>query len=56
MLFLHFCGTQDCDYPEDLNMPGSHQNAGVDQVDVMEFLNLKRAEGVNKKSNSDLTP
>lgn len=56
ILFLNFCcWKQDCDYPEDLNMPGPRHNAG-DQVDVMAFLNLKRAEGVNKKFNKDISP
>lgn len=47
--------------PQELNLPATHQNAGVDQVDVMNFLGLKRAtavatEGGDGDAPKDLTP
>lgn len=45
--FVFHC--QDCDMPAALSSPDARPEAGVDQVDVMEFLGLKRAESVNKK-------
>ena len=47
----HYVCSKDCDMPMDLNLPGVHQNSGVDQVDVMGFLNLKRADSVDKTSS-----
>jgi hypothetical protein len=41
---------QDCDMPDDLTAPGNRHEEGADEVDVMTFLNLKRAGGVNTKS------
>ena len=35
--------------PEDLKVPGSRPEAGVDAVDVMKALGLKRAKGVDGK-------
>jgi hypothetical protein len=35
--------------PAALSSPDARPEAGVDQVDVMEFLGLKRADSVNKK-------
>jgi hypothetical protein len=39
--------------PQDLTVPETRPEAGVDHVDVMGFLGLKRAEGLsgNKKKN-----
>jgi len=39
---------QDCDMPDDLKMPG---NRHAEDVDVMEFLNLKRAASVDDKAD-----
>lgn len=39
---------QDCDMPENLKVPGNRQEGGVEDVDVMDFLNLKRAPSVKK--------
>jgi hypothetical protein len=36
--------------PDDLTAPGNRHEEGADEVDVMTFLNLKRAGGVNTKS------
>jgi hypothetical protein len=41
--------------PPALNLPATHQNAGVDQVDVMNFLGLKRAPAVATESSDDET-
>ena len=32
---------------EDLKLPNTHSNAGIDHVNVMEFLNLKRVNPIN---------
>mmetsp|Transcript_26010 Transcript_26010/g.36678 ORF Transcript_26010/g.36678 Transcript_26010/m.36678 type:complete len:153 (-) Transcript_26010:177-635(-) len=37
-------GIEDCDMPKDLNRPGSH---AMDDVDVMDFLGLKKAAAVD---------
>lgn len=42
---------QDCDMPVALSAPETRDEAGVENVDVMEFLGLKRAQAINKKSN-----
>ena len=46
-----------------LDVPGSRPEAGVDQVDVMGFLGLKKAENLSSKKESapdeskgDVTP
>ncbi|EEC43241.1 predicted protein [Phaeodactylum tricornutum CCAP 1055/1] len=44
-------GLEDCDMPEDLTLPETRPEAGVDHVDVMEFLGLHRAEGINNDKN-----
>uniref|UniRef100_A0A6S9HVP7 Uncharacterized protein n=1 Tax=Ditylum brightwellii TaxID=49249 RepID=A0A6S9HVP7_9STRA len=46
-------GIEDCDMPEDLNLPGTHTDAGIDHVDVMGFLNLKRAKPLEKKLSAE---
>ena len=43
-----FCA-QDCDMPAALSSPDARPEAGVDQVDVMEFLGLKRVDSLSKK-------
>jgi hypothetical protein len=42
---------QDCDMPEGLKAPETRPEAGVDQVDVMNFLGLKRAESLSVSSD-----
>lgn len=43
--------------PEDLNVPENRPEAGVEDVDVMNFLGLKRADDINnKKSDDPLAP
>eukprot|EP00527_Entomoneis_sp_CCMP2396_P000281 CAMPEP_0198141484 /NCGR_PEP_ID=MMETSP1443-20131203/4489_1 /TAXON_ID=186043 /ORGANISM="Entomoneis sp., Strain CCMP2396" /LENGTH=126 /DNA_ID=CAMNT_0043804249 /DNA_START=58 /DNA_END=438 /DNA_ORIENTATION=- len=37
-------GLEDCDMPDDLSVPDMRPEAGVEQVDVMGFLGLKRAK------------
>mmetsp|Transcript_5653 Transcript_5653/g.8206 ORF Transcript_5653/g.8206 Transcript_5653/m.8206 type:complete len:135 (+) Transcript_5653:75-479(+) len=41
-------GLSDCDAPDLLDLPGTITNAGVENVDVMEYLNLKRVEPLKK--------
>lgn len=36
--------------PEDLKLPGNREEGGAEDVDVMDFLNLKRAPSVSKKA------
>lgn len=40
-------GLVDCDTPEELKLPGP-AGSGVENVDVMEFLKLKRAAPLKK--------
>jgi hypothetical protein len=40
---------QDCDMPSALSSPDARPEAGVDQVDVMQFLGLKRVDSLSKK-------
>jgi hypothetical protein len=35
--------------PEHLTLPGTRQESGFDEFDVMGYLNLKRAESVGTK-------
>lgn len=55
-------GIEDCDMPADLTVPETRPEAGVDHVDVMDFLGLKRSKSVgrttksDKKGNNDLAP
>jgi hypothetical protein len=43
--------------PEALKVPGNRQEEGADAVDVMDFLNLKRAPALGIKSGeSDVAP
>ena len=44
-----FLLSQDCDTPERLNRPAPADGSGVEQVDVMEFLRLKRADPLKKE-------
>ena len=55
MLMLSILMAQDCDYPEELELPGTRQESGVEEVDVMAFLNLKRAEAIENR-HGDVTP
>jgi len=41
-------GLADCDTPEKLNRPAPADGSGVEQVDVMEFLRIKRADPLKK--------
>eukprot|EP00558_Chaetoceros_sp_UNC1202_P007910 CAMPEP_0197246688 /NCGR_PEP_ID=MMETSP1429-20130617/20215_1 /TAXON_ID=49237 /ORGANISM="Chaetoceros sp., Strain UNC1202" /LENGTH=66 /DNA_ID=CAMNT_0042707413 /DNA_START=219 /DNA_END=419 /DNA_ORIENTATION=+ len=41
-------GLADCDTPEELKMPGPSIGSGVQEVDVMSYLNIKRAEPLKK--------
>jgi len=42
-------GLADCDTPEELRLPGNAAGSGVENVDVMEFLKLKRAVPLMKE-------
>ena len=43
--------------PEGLSSPEARPEAGVDHVDVMDFLGLKRAKSLDKKdADKDLSP
>ncbi|KAL7540498.1 hypothetical protein ACHAXR_010159 [Thalassiosira sp. AJA248-18] len=47
------CGKDvDC-LPEKLSHPGTMGDAGVEKVDVMEYLNIKKAAPVSEKSSSE---
>lgn len=37
--------------PEHLTLPGTRQESGMDEFDVMAYLNLKRAEVVGAKKS-----
>ncbi len=39
--------------PEDLNIPETRPEAGVDHVDVMGFLGLKRAKPLSSNEDDD---
>jgi hypothetical protein len=43
-LEIHLFLNQDCDFPEETTVPELRPHA---DVDVMEFLGLKRAKGIN---------
>jgi len=47
--------SDDCETPEELKLPGPSVGSGVEEVDVMGFLNLKRAAPL-KKSDDSLEP
>jgi hypothetical protein len=44
--------SQDC-MPEDLNIPENRPEYGMDHVDVMAYLGLKRAIPLSKKEDDD---
>lgn len=44
--FAPFSSCKDCDTPESLNRPAPADGSGVEDVDVMEFLRIKRAEPI----------
>ena len=46
LIFIHFKLQEDC-IPEDLKAPGTRDEAGIDHVDVMNFLDLKRAKPIH---------
>ena len=46
-------GIEDCDMPADLTVPETRPEAGVDHVDVMGFLGLRRSKSVTKSDNED---
>ena len=46
-------GIEDCDMPEDLKLPLAHGDPGIDQVDVMSFLQLKRTTLLKKNAGAD---
>jgi len=39
---------KDCDMPENLKVPFAHDDPGIEDVDVMSFLQLKRATPIKK--------
>ena len=39
--------------PEHLKMPGNRQEGSVEEVNVMDFLNLKRAAAVDSKASEE---
>ena len=47
IVVLFFLSPQDCDFPEDLQAPETRPEAGIDHVDVMEMLGVKRAKSVD---------
>uniref|UniRef100_A0A7R9WEU5 Uncharacterized protein n=1 Tax=Pseudictyota dubia TaxID=2749911 RepID=A0A7R9WEU5_9STRA len=46
-------GIEDCDMPDELRVPFAHDDPGIEDVDVMGFLQLKRAAPIKKKSEGD---
>mmetsp|Transcript_18739 Transcript_18739/g.30203 ORF Transcript_18739/g.30203 Transcript_18739/m.30203 type:complete len:137 (-) Transcript_18739:277-687(-) len=42
-------GLEDCDFPEDLQEPTIRPEAHAEEIDVMEFLHIKRAPEVDDK-------
>jgi hypothetical protein len=55
-LLLLLPPVQDCDMPSDLNVPETRPEAGVDHVDVMGMLGLKRAKSLKKDDGSNVKP
>eukprot|EP00814_Leptocylindrus_danicus_P022652 CAMPEP_0116033002 /NCGR_PEP_ID=MMETSP0321-20121206/18648_1 /TAXON_ID=163516 /ORGANISM="Leptocylindrus danicus var. danicus, Strain B650" /LENGTH=127 /DNA_ID=CAMNT_0003508831 /DNA_START=70 /DNA_END=453 /DNA_ORIENTATION=+ len=45
------CGAnlEDCDMPEPMKIPGTHDGHAMIKTDVMEFLGLKRAKSLEKE-------
>jgi len=43
-------GIADCDMPEKSKLPGTAKGAGVEQIDVEKFLNIKRVKPIQKKN------
>jgi len=46
-------GLEDCDAPDELSLPGSREGGGVQSVDVMKVLGLKRAKSVDSDDDDD---
>ncbi|GKY95444.1 hypothetical protein MPSEU_000506000 [Mayamaea pseudoterrestris] len=49
-------GIEDCDMPEKLQTPAEYRDGGVDDVDVMSFLGLKRADSLKAHHENDKMP
>jgi hypothetical protein len=54
--YFCFCFFQDCDIPDDLKIPGNREEGHPEDLDVMKFLNLKRAPSVYNKKSEDGGP
>jgi hypothetical protein len=52
---VRFVDAKDCDMPTGLSVPDARPEAGVDHVDVMKFLGLKRAEALKKQTGGGNT-
>eukprot|EP00541_Cyclophora_tenuis_P002339 CAMPEP_0116541784 /NCGR_PEP_ID=MMETSP0397-20121206/665_1 /TAXON_ID=216820 /ORGANISM="Cyclophora tenuis, Strain ECT3854" /LENGTH=99 /DNA_ID=CAMNT_0004065745 /DNA_START=199 /DNA_END=498 /DNA_ORIENTATION=+ len=46
-------GIEDCDMPEEVTLPGVHVKAGVDKVNVMDFLGIKKAAAVDASEQDE---
>jgi hypothetical protein len=42
-------GIADCDMPEKSKLPATAKGAGMDQIDALKFLNIKRVKSIEKK-------
>lgn len=51
-----FSSTQDCDIPEELKLPGNKHEEGLEPVDVLKVLNIKRAKGLSVNKNDKFQP
>lgn len=42
--------------PEEVQLPGAHVRAGVEKVDVMSFLGVKRAASLDSSERDEAAP
>lgn len=51
--FYFFYKKQECDFPDDMRLPGIRPESQQQEINVMEFLNIKRVDAIKNDRNSN---
>jgi len=46
-------GMEECDFPDDMRLPGIRPESQQQEINVMEFLNIKRVDAIKNNRNSN---
>ena len=49
----NFFTKQECDFPDDMRLPGIRPESQQQEINVMEFLNIKRVDAIKNDRNSN---